>query len=65
MKITLIGIYNGKPYYELENSGKIIHAFGFEAIKKELEKYKGKIELVESRIIEEHSKLIELIKNRK
>ena len=65
MKIELIGIYNGKPYYEVENNRKIIHVFGFEAVKKTIEKYKGKIELIESRIIEEHSKLIELIKNRK
>jgi len=65
MKIELSRIYNNKPYYTIRhNDGKIAHAFGYEQIRLIVEKAradKEKIELIETKFLKEHSKLVDLL----
>lgn len=67
MKIELTGIYNNKPYYMIRHDDeKINHSFGYEQTKNYIEaaRTKGeKIEFEDTKFLDEHNKLIELIKS--
>ena len=67
MKIALSQIYDNKPYYTIRHdNGKINHSFGYEQTKAYIESAiaKGeKIEVEDTKFLDEHNKLIELIKS--
>jgi predicted DNA-binding WGR domain protein len=65
MKIELTRIYNNRPYYTIRHDdGKISHAFGYEQVEKFVNEANAKgekIELVETKVLEKHSRLVELV----
>jgi len=69
IKITLSQIYNNQPYYTIKHKdGRVDHAFGYEQVKKhitEARKNREKIEIGETLFLDEHNKLVELVKNGK
>ena len=67
MKIELSQVYNNKPYYTIRHEdGKKSQSFGYEQTKDFIESAitKGeKIEVEDTKFLDEHNKLIELIKS--
>jgi hypothetical protein len=65
MKIELSQIYNNNPYYTIRyDNGEINHSFGYEQTKEYIEaaRAKGeKIEIVETKFLKEHNKLVALL----
>ena len=67
IKISLTRIYGNKPYYTIKGeNGSLSYALGYEQIAKVVEQAgarREKIELEDTKFMEEHSKLIDLLKS--
>lgn len=67
MIIELSRIYNNKPYYIIRyKDNTTAHAFGYEQIKSFVKKAKDsgeEIEITETKFLEEHDKLTDLLKS--
>jgi hypothetical protein len=68
IRITLSQIHNNKPYYTIKREdGKVDRVFGYEQAEKyiiEARKNGEKVEIEDTLFLDEHNKLVKLVKSK-